>query len=494
MTWEIQIRPGGRGRKAEVVVLGEGDVVVLTDTGLLASIEGRQETAARLAPAISAKLNVTVSAEYVEARLETAWNAYTAEMLRDEVAARQVPTGPDPAEVLAAMPARARQEGRALLVDPDLMARVVEDATLLGVAGESELVRALYLVGTSRLLERPAAARIFGPTASGKSYVLEKTARLFPPESLVAATAMTPQALYHMRPGALVHKFVVAGERSRGPADEVAEATKALREMISSGRLSKLMPVKEKGEIVTAMIEQEGPIAFVESTSLTQIFDEDENRCLPLATDETPSQTRRIIDKLARQYVQPVPATDVRRAIDRHHALQRSLDVVPVIVPFAQRLGELFAGERVEARRAFPMLLRVIEASALLHQAQRSRDGNGMLIATQADYRLTRRLLVGPVARLLGSGISAAAHRFLGRLEGWVVGNFTTSEARREERHSRGAVHGWLAELNAAGMAELVERGRGAVPNVWRLTGLDAEEASVLPRLEDVFSPGELNA
>src|SRR5262249_26321375 len=153
--------------------------------------------------------------------------------------------------------------------------------------------QALYLIGTSRLLERPASGRVFGPTASGKSYVMEKVAEMFPPEALVMATTMTPQALYHMRPGGLVHKFVVAGERSRGPADEVAEGTKALREMISSGRLCKLMPIKVRGEIVTVTIEQEGPIAFVESTSLTQIFDEDENRCLPLATDETPEQTRR---------------------------------------------------------------------------------------------------------------------------------------------------------------------------------------------------------
>src|SRR5262249_31388282 len=155
----------------------------------------------------------------------------------------------------------------------------------------------------------------------------------------IEATAMTPQALYHMRPGSLVHRFVVAGERPRGAADEVAQGTKALREMISSGRLSKLIPVKVKGEIITARIEQEGPIAYVESTSLAEFFDEDETRCLPLATDETPGQTRRIIGKVAGQYARPVPREDVLRAVERHNALQRSLQVLPVSVPFAERLG-----------------------------------------------------------------------------------------------------------------------------------------------------------
>src|SRR5262249_20994838 len=175
----------------------------------------------------------------------------------------------------------------------------------------------------------------------------ERTADLFPPESVVTATTMTPQSLYHMPPGSLVHKFVVASEWSRGPADEVAEATKALREMISSSHLSKLMPVKSRGEIVTIRIEQEGPIAFVESTSLTQILDEDENRRLPLGTDETPVQTRRVIGMEASRSERPVPPADIQRAAQRHHALQRLLTVEPVAVPFAQRLGELFAAERV---------------------------------------------------------------------------------------------------------------------------------------------------
>src|SRR5947208_1813961 len=130
MNWEIQVRPGGRGRKAEVVVLGEGGVVLLTDTGRLASIEGRQETAARLA----------VSAEYIEAKLDTAWNAFVSEKLRDEAAEPPAASSPDPADLLAAMPARARDEGRALLAAPDLMDRVLEDTSLLGVAGEEELV------------------------------------------------------------------------------------------------------------------------------------------------------------------------------------------------------------------------------------------------------------------------------------------------------------------------------------------------------------------
>ena len=48
--------------------------------------------------------------------------------------------------------------------------------------------------------------------------------------------------------------------------------------MLSGARLSKLMPVKQAGgEIVTVTLEQEGPIAFVESTTLANVFEEDAN-------------------------------------------------------------------------------------------------------------------------------------------------------------------------------------------------------------------------
>src|SRR5439155_8080532 len=139
----------------------------------------------------------------------------------------------------------------------------------------------------------------------GKSYLIEKTASTFPPESVIYATQMTPQALFHMRPCTLVHQFVVAGERSRSEDDDRAEATRALREMLSAGKLSKLMPMRGEGnQIETRLIEQDGPIAYIESTTLTKVDDEDANRCIMLHTDEQPAQTRRIIRQLAASYSQ----------------------------------------------------------------------------------------------------------------------------------------------------------------------------------------------
>lgn len=351
---------------------------------------------------------------------------------------------PDP---LATMPESIRAEARAMLESPAILKRVVDDIGTLGVAGEKELAATVYLVGVSRLLPRPLAAIVQGPTSSGKSLVIQKVASLFPPEVVVPATQMTPQALFHMKPGSLKHRFIVAGERSRKQNDDTAEATRALREMISSGRLDKLMPMKVGGEIQTVTIHLEGPIAYVESTTLAKIFDEDANRCVLLTTDERQEQTRRIIDKLAEGYQGETTQAAVEHVVDRHHALQRTLQQHLVVVPYAGRLGELLASDRVEARRAFPHLISMVQASALLHQRQRQIDGNGRLLAEADDYQLARYLLLKPLGRLLGGRLSDPALRFYGRLQGWFGPQevFTTRQAARAETASKSAVYGWPA-------------------------------------------------
>ena len=292
-----------------------------------------------------------------------------------------------------------------------------------------------------------------------------------------------------MEPGTLVHRFVVAGERSRLENDDTAEATRALREMLSGGRLSKLLPVKTNGRPQTILVEQDGPIAYVETTTLTTLFAEDANRCILLSSDEQPEQTRRILATLAGVYAHGA-AVDRQGIIDRHHALQRMLQPHAVLVPFAERLAETMACYRVEARRAFPQVVSMVQALALLHQRQRKVDSNGRLLAEADDYRLARHLLGLPMARQLGERIAEPAIRFLERLRGWFGPNetFTRRDAAGRETRSKSSVNGWLRELHEGGMVDQMEEPRGNRPARWRLSNNapDPDAAAVLPPVENV--------
>ena len=88
--------------------------------------------------------------------------------------------------------------------------------------------------------------------------------------------------------------------------------------MLGSGRLSKMLPIKEGNQIVTRLVEQDGPIAYIESTTLTNIFDEDKNRCLLLAADESTKQTRSVINRLAASYG-AMSLVNVAAIAARHH-------------------------------------------------------------------------------------------------------------------------------------------------------------------------------
>jgi hypothetical protein len=412
---------------------------------------------------------------------------------KDDTAAPADAAQPDPIALLTEMPKAVVVEAKAMLDDANLMQRVVDDIGLLGVAGEKELRATVYLIGVSRLLDQPLAGIVQGPSSSGKSYVIKKTASLFPPETILRATQLTAQALFYMQPGSLVHRFVVVGERSRAENDDTADTTRALREMLSEGRLSKALPVKVNGLIETKLIEQDGPIAYIESTTLTKVFAEDANRCIMLTTDEQPEQTRRIISALAAGYARGMTA-DAQRIIDRHHALQRLLQAYSVIVPYAERLGEAIDSHPCEARRAFPQVVSLIQASALLHQRQRQVDADGRLIAGADDYRLARHLLAVPMARQLGGRVSDGALRFLKRLREWFGREtFTKPDAKAKETGSQSSVYGWMAELHDAGLIERVEEQHGNRAARWRVSADadDPQAAAVLPAVEAVCPKGD---
>jgi hypothetical protein len=497
---EFDAPANGRFRKATVTVIDTTDgSVKLTDKADMESMEEREKLYERLAGKLpGARL------EQVTKEGEAGWNAAVQRRREEqqareqaEAAASQAPPA-DPADddpeadgrlLLAEMPTDVRAEAEALLRDPDLIDRVTEDVELQGVAGEKELVAALYLVFTSRKLRRPLAARLRGPSTSGKSHVIERTASLMPPEAVIRATQMTPQALFHMKKGSLRHKLIVAGERSRNEQDDAADATRALREMISAGRLSKLLPMKTGDALETVLVEQEGPIAFVESTTLAEVFAEDENRALPLYTDERPEQTRRIITALANGHTeQSHSGRDPERVRLVHHAAQRLLQRREVAIPFAPRLGAKVPTDRVEARRAFPAVLSMVQASAILHQFQREQTADSRLIAIRADYAVAALLLAGPMRRLLGGGISEPARRFAERLREWFGEEvFTVRQAQAKETTSRSSVYGWLTELRTAGLVEQVSESHGRTAATWQLKDVEHARTTVLPSVEEVF-------
>lgn len=370
-----------------------------------------------------------------------------------------------------------REAAAAMLRDPELLRLVLDDIVRMQVVGERDLAALVYLTGVSRLLDKPLAVICRGVSSSGKSFSIERVAKLFPPECKLEASSLTPNALFYLEPGSLVHKFVVVGERSLNQEMEAADATRALREMLSAGKLSKLVPVKDKhGRQRTVHVQQDGPIAYVESTSLTKVFTEDQNRCLLAETDETETQTLRIRDSQSER-AEGIGADPQMEAsiVKRHHAVQRLLQPQTIVIPFARILGRLFGLATVETRRLYPQLLSLVHASALLHQFQRQRDCEGRVMADLSDYAVARALIIPSIILASGATSNRAADFFrqqiLPRIERGKT--FTTRQAKGWETSSKSSVLGWLHELTERGALTMVTEAKGPNPAVWQLDSLD---------------------
>jgi hypothetical protein len=486
-SWNLVLRmpAEAKGWRVDVLVYDSAnDELRATDQGNLMSLTTRKRMAGRLAEQLKLE---EARADTLATDLDKAWLSFYGEYQRTMQAS---PAQASAAELLEEMPRQVRLDAERLLGDRALFQVIRNDLDALGIAGERALAVTSYLVGTSRQLEKPMSMRVHGPTASGKNFVPDTVAECFPSETIIRATQITPQAFFHLEPGALKHRFVIAGERSRKEDDDAAEKTRALRELLAAGRLSKLICLKGPGgAIVTKLIEQDGPIAYIESTSLARVFEEDANRCLTVHTDERAEQTECIVKKQAAHYEGNGVCTGKKIIIERHHAIQRLLQPCGVAIPYAARLGDLFDYERVELRRGFPQIMSMIQAIALVHQWQRERDGEGRLLATREDYELARALLVEPMRHLLGAGIPDPTLRFFEHLRTkWGEREFSTTQARKEAGKSKEAVRGWLCEMLDADLVKVITEARGSMAATWALTGNEPQVSNVLPKPDEVFS------
>jgi hypothetical protein len=489
---EITWQPGDRKGKITLVAKpSTGDP--FTDSVNIVSQRSRDKYADSLCEKFTGLNRSVVESELDRIATEVAQSQRPpehagAEKSRDELLAEA-----DAATVAAleAMDEDALAEAEALLRDPLLIDRVLDAITRVGVVGEESLALLMYILGTSRLLDEPLAAIIQGASSSGKSFIPSRVSKLFPREALFVATDITANALYYGPPDALIHKWVVGGERRRGNDDDNAEATRALREMISERELNKTVPVKnpDGSGFVSLVIHRDGPIAFTESTTLTQIFDEDANRCLLLSTDETQDQTTRVVFAQAEFACGEVTDCEPVRLV--HHAIQRLLKRVKVRVPFAKALARAIPKDAQEARRAMNLVLNTIRAIALLHQFPRlgrAPAHGDLILATADDYAVARRLLAGPMGRSLGGALPDAVVRFGHRLaEEFARQVFTSNEVVTRLGMSKGKVNEYLGTLAEKGVTECIEAGRGSKPAKWQIVD-DVPEggADWLPRPEEI--------
>ena len=157
-----------------------------------------------------------------------------------------------------------RAEAMALLCDPNLATRIVEDLGRAGIVGEETNKLVTYLATTSRKLEEPLAVVIQSSSAAGKSSLMDAVLALMPEEERVQYSAMTGQSLFYMSGQDLKHKILAIVEEEG--AERAAYALKLLQ---SEGELTIASTGKDPttGRHVTQTYRVEGPVMIVLTTT-----------------------------------------------------------------------------------------------------------------------------------------------------------------------------------------------------------------------------------
>ena len=73
---------------------------------------------------------------------------------------------------------------------PRIFDCLVRDLEKLGLVGEVRAAKLIYLVLTSRVLDRPLCAVVKGPSSAGKSFLIEQVLEFFPPSAVDRLTGM----------------------------------------------------------------------------------------------------------------------------------------------------------------------------------------------------------------------------------------------------------------------------------------------------------------
>jgi DNA primase len=395
------------------------------------------------------------------------------------------------------VPDADRMEAMRMGRSAGLVDELQRDLARLGLIGEEPNRLLLYLGMTSRKMDDPLAVQILSSSGAGKSHLQDAVLSLCPEEDLIKLTSLSGQALFYKGEESLKHKCLAIAEVAGAEG-----ARYALRNLISEKKLTIESTVKNAltGRLETQINTVYGPTAVFETTTNPDTDPETKSRYVLLSVDESPEQTRLILDaQRHRHTLEGRKRSQARHKImAKHHALQRLLEPVAVVNPFEPLLS--YGEGRLAFRRDHPKYLNLILAVTFLHQMQRPRkhdDEVGDYIETTLDdIAIANELAHGLFGQSLDD-LSAPSREALERITGHVerrAQEMKTTEdkiefSRRELRETFGwsdtRLRVYLRELVAMEYLAPVS-GRNGLRYCYRLIDDGVPGERQVPGLKDV--------
>lgn len=318
-----------------------------------------------------------------------------------------------------------REEAIAFLQRDNLMERTNTLLGESGITGESINRQILWLVYGSRRRPRPLHVICLGASGTGKTYLQEKVARFVPESEKFTFTASTENAFYYLEPYDLCHKLVLIEDM-----DGVQYLLYPLRELQTKQWISKIVPVKDlNGQMNTRKLEVYGPICLSGTTTKEKLYEDNANRCLLLHLDNSAEQQEAIMDYQRRLSAGKVDRYKEQQATRQLQNLQRVLEPVRVINPYAESLK--IPAQCFKPLRTNEHYLQFIETVTWYHQYQRREkadpDTGEVFIETTPEDIAIANHLMKEVLLTKSDELPKAIRQFFEQLKQWLKTQNQTS-------------------------------------------------------------------
>jgi hypothetical protein len=288
-----------------------------------------------------------------------------------------------------------------------ILDRFAADIRKCGLVGEERAAKLLYLVLTSRLLDRPISAVLKAPSAAGKSYLLDAVLRFVPASGFYSLSGMSERALIYSQE-TLAHRIIVLYEASALAGDGFQPYF--LRSLLSEGHIRyETVEVAKSGKPKAVVVERAGPTGCLLTTTRLRLDPELETRLLTIPISDSKEQTKRVM--LAAAEEEGEPEIDIQWLL-----LQKEMEEGDrrVVIPYARQLADAIAPAATRLRRDFPAVLGLIRSHALLHRATRELDPDGRTIASIEDYSVVRALVGTLISEGVGRTVSPETRETVG--------------------------------------------------------------------------------
>ena len=234
-----------------------------------------------------------------------------------------------------------------------------------GVIGEETNRLIMYLVFTSRKLQRPLHIISMGSSGAGKSHLQEKVGELIPAEDKIELTSVSGNAFYYYVDDDLGNKLILIEDY-----DGVFAALYPIRELQSKQKISKTITIRDKnGNTRTLHLTVKGPVSIGGCTTSEHIYEDNANRSFLIYLDETEAQDERVMEYQRKLSAGKIETTEQQRIQKLIQNVQRILQPISVRNPYAEQL--IIPKEVFKPRRTNAHYIAFIEAITFYKQYQR---------------------------------------------------------------------------------------------------------------------------